>query len=113
MNKPQIVRHGEVILKPIKSLPEGASLIKETREYIVAHSETGHHHILKTATKKPFGIYSLNGKTYIGTIEDAVLVHAKTGQDVHTPHKIVPAFYEVVIKKSFNYYTKLMERVRD
>ena len=113
MNKPQIVRHGEVILKPIKSLPEGASLIKETREYIVAHSETGHHHILKTATKKPFGIYSLNGKTYIGTIEDAVLVHAKTGKDVKKTTKIVTHFSQDVITKSFNYYTKLMERVRD
>ena len=111
--KPQIVRHGEVILKPVSELPKGATLIKEAKEYIVAHSETGHHHILKTATKKPFGIYSYEGKTYIGTIEDAMLVHAKTGQDVHTPHKIAPAFYEVVIKKSFNYYTKLMERVRD
>lgn len=109
----QIVRHGEVILKPINALPEGAVLTKEAKKYIVAHSETGHHHILKTETKKPFGIYTLNGKTYLGVIEDAMLVHAKTGQDVHAPHKIAPAFYEVVIKKSFNYYTKAMERVLD
>jgi hypothetical protein len=109
---PQIIRHGEVILKPVE-LPKEAVLVKEAKEYIVAHSETGHHHVLKTETKKPFGIYSYNGKTYLGVIEDALLVHAKTGQDVHAPHKIVPAYYEVVIKKSFNYFTRALEKVRD
>ena len=49
--KTQIVRHGEVILKPITSLPKEAVLEKETNEYIVAHSETGHHHVLATKEK--------------------------------------------------------------
>lgn len=39
--KPQIIRHGEVILKPSK-LPKGAKLNKEDKKVIVAHSETGH-----------------------------------------------------------------------
>lgn len=109
-NKPQIVRHGEVILKNISALPVEAMLVKNTKEHIVAHSETGHHHIVKS--KKPFGIYTYEGKTYL-SIEDAMLVHEKTGKDVHTPHTLAPAFYEVIIKKSYNYYSKMMERVRD
>lgn len=40
-----IIRHGEVLLKPIDSLPEGAILEKTVKKEIVAHSETGHHHV--------------------------------------------------------------------
>lgn len=39
--KTQIVRHGEVVLKPT-TLPKGAKLEKEVSEIVVAHSETGH-----------------------------------------------------------------------
>ena len=106
----QIIRHGEVILKPV-SLPKEAKLQKEVKDHIVAHSETGHHHRVKSKT--PFGIYTLNGKTYLGVIEDAMLIHEKTGADVHTPHKLVPAVYEVIIKRAYNYYSKMMEKVRD
>jgi len=109
----QTVRHGELILRKIDALPKGAVLKEEVKEKILAWSETHHHHILKTETKKPFGIYTYEGKTYLGIIENAMLVHAKTGQDVHAPHKIAPAFYEVVIKKSYNYFSKIMERVKD
>ena len=49
--KKQIVRHGEVILKPIAELPKEARLELETNIHIVAHSETGHHHVLKTKEK--------------------------------------------------------------
>ena len=114
--KTQIVRHGEVILKPITSLPKEAVLEKETNEYIVAHSETGHHHVLATKEKtdvSKFKVYSWNGETYLEVPQIAELFHAKTGKDVHTTHKIAPAIYKVVIKKSFNYFKGALERVRD
>ena len=41
--KTQIVRHGEIILKP-SNLSQDAQLVISTNKYIVAHSETGHHH---------------------------------------------------------------------
>lgn len=110
MNKPQIVRHGEVILKPT-SLPEDAKLEKETNKYIVAHSETGHHHVLESIDN--YKVYTWEGDTYIelGTVGN--LLHEKVGKDVHTPHKIVPSVYKVVIKKSYDYFQKKMARVRD
>jgi len=116
MNKVQIVRHGEVILKPIVELPKGVKLEKEENKYIVAHSETGHHHVLATKEKtdlSKFKIYSFNGETYLEVPEMSELLHEKTGKDTHKTHPIVPAIYKVVIKKSFNYFSKAMERVRD
>lgn len=111
MKKIQPIRHGEVILKPIDNLPKGARLIETTNKYIVAHSETGHHHILESIDK--YEVYNLDGDTYIkiGTIGS--LFHEKSGKNVHTTHKIQPAIYRISIKKSFDYYTGIMARVRD
>lgn len=114
--KAKICRHGEVLLVPISSLPKGAKLEKVTNKYIVAHSETGHHHVLITKEKtdlSKFKVYSLNGNTYLEVPAMSELLHEKSGKDVHTPHKIVPSFYKVNIKKNFNYYSKSLERVRD
>ena len=113
--KTQIVRHGEVLLVPT-SLPKGAKLEKETNKYIVAHSETGHHHVLATKEEtdlSKFKVYSLSGETYLEVPEISELLHEKTGKEAHAPHKIVPGFYKVVIKKAFNYFSKAMEKVRD
>lgn len=112
----QIIRHGEVILKQIDTLPKEAKLKEETNKYVVAHSETGHHHILEVKEKtdlSKFKIFSWNGETYIEVPQIAELWHQKTGKDTHKPHKIVPAIYKVVIKKEFDYFLGILRKVRD
>ncbi len=115
MNK-YIVRHGEVILKEISEIPKEAKLEKEANEYIVAHSETGHHHVLSAKEKtdlSKFKVYSFNGETYLEVPAMSELLHEKSGSDAHTTHKIIPAKYKVIIKKSYDYFAKAMTRVRD
>lgn len=109
--KTQIVRHGEVLLKPVAELPRGVKLEKETNNYIVAHSETGHHHVLESMEK--FKVYSWNGEVYLEVPAMSELLHEKTGKETHAPHKIVPAFYKVVIKKHFDYFKGALQKVRD
>ena len=70
-NKPYAVRHGEVILQPINSLPTEAQLEKTTKKEIIAHSGTGHHHVLEAT--KPFKVYTWNGETYLEVPELAEL----------------------------------------
>lgn len=106
-----IVRHGEVILKQISVLPEGAVLEKESKNYIVAHSETGHHHVLESTTD--FKVFLWKGDRYLEVPELAKLFHEKTGKDTHTPHKIVPGIYKINIKKHFDYFKGALEKVRD
>lgn len=114
-NIPQIVRHGEVILKPISNLPDKVILKEETNKQIIAHSETGHHHTLVSdlPTQKFQVLTDDNGNTYLKLTNTATLIHEKTGKEVHSPHKIMPAIYQIVIKKQFNYFLKAIERVRD
>jgi len=108
--KTQIIRHGEVILKE-DTLPDGAELVKTTNEYVVAHSETGHDHVV--TAKSPFKVYNHNGTFYMELTKEGELIHRKTGKDAHKTHKIKPSVFKVIIKKSFNYFSGLMERVRD
>ncbi len=108
--KTQIIRHGEVLLVP-SELPKGAELKETVKKKIVAHSETGHHHILEA--QNPFRIYSWNGETYVEVPELAKLWHQKTGKEAHKTHSVVPAIYKIVIKKHFDYFAKKMTEVRD
>ena len=109
--KTQIIRHGEVILKPISELPKGVKMEKSAKKEIIAHSETGHHHVLEALTD--FKIYTWNGERYLEIPELAELWHQKSGKDAHAPHKISPGFYKVNIKKHFDYFKGALEKVRD
>lgn len=104
-------RHGEVLMKPIKGLPKDAKLEKVAKNFIVAHSETGHHHVLEAI--KPFKVFTWKNDTYLEVPEIAKLFHQKTGKDVHTPHKITPGIYRVIIKKHFDYFKGILDKVRD
>lgn len=112
--KQEIVRHGEVILKPIDTLPQNLTLKESTSEAIIAHSETGHHHVLKTQVKNAVKIYTtLDGETFVQVEDIAQLLHKKTGKDVHKTHNVNPGAYKIILKKEFNYYSGLMQSVRD
>lgn len=116
MKNKLIVRHGEVILKEVDSLPKGAKLESEDTKIVVAHSETGHHHILQVKDKvdtSKIKVFSSNGETYLEVPQMAELWHQKTGQDTHKPHTIIPSIYKVVIKKEFDYFQKIIRQVRD
>lgn len=110
----KLVRHGEVILKAILELPKEAKLVEEKNKIIVAHSETGHHHILETKVDMTkIKVYSWNGEMYLEVPEISELWHQKTGQDVHTPHKITPSIYKVILKREFDYFAGILKIVRD
>ena len=107
------IRHGEVILNPIQKLPSDAKLNNESNKIVVAHSETGHHHILQTLDMSKIKVYTLKGDTYLEVPQMAELWHQKTGKDVHTTHKVQPSVYKANIKKQFDYFTGALQRVRD
>lgn len=111
--EPQIVRHGEVILKPVSSVPVGARLIEETPKRVVAFSETHHHHILSTLDMSKIKVYAHNGDTYVEVPAIAELWHQKTGKDTHKTHVIQPSVYKIVLKKEFDYFAGALRTVRD
>lgn len=128
------LRHGEVYVIPIDVLPEGLEVEAEGMDHVLGHSETGHHHVL-TADAVLYRPISpaYNGTAYQAICEsiwgertdlypdelvpfrartDGKVVHKKTF-DVHAPIDVLKGLYVKYTKRRFNYFSKLMERVRD
>lgn len=107
-----ICRAGEVTLLPI-TLPAEARLEEETNNYVVAHSETGHHHVLTLPDLSKVKIFTHLGDRYLEIPTEGSLWHQKTGNYVHKTHKVIPGVYKIIIKKEFNYFDKAIRAVRD
>lgn len=104
MNK--AVRHGEAMLIPITKKITGT----EYNAFIIAHSETGHHHILES--KVPFIISEQDKQFLIELFEPAKLVHKKT-TDKHNTLTIAPGRYKVVYKNEYDPFAQVIRRVTD
>ena len=106
-------RHGEVVLKQVDKLPEGAKLIESGESVIVGHSESGHHHVLTVA--RGTGIvkmYEIDGKTYLDIPRKADLVHEKSAES-HGTQTFAPGIYIREIRQSYSYASQQMRRVLD
>lgn len=104
------VQHGEVWLQPVEDLPKGKT--KQEREFIVGHSETGHHHIL--VSDKPFEVMEETEKhdLYVRLFEPAKLVHKKTF-DIHETKIITPGDYAVYHKTEYDPFADVVRAVYD
>lgn len=102
-----IYRHGEILLVPVNKLPKGK--ISKHRDFIVGHSETGHHHILESQTK--FDVLD-KAQLYIRLFQPAELTHKKS-TNKHRTLKVVPGVYKVVHKTEYDPFAKIKRRVFD
>ncbi len=86
---------GDLCIRRIGRLPAG--LVKATPidgAYIVAHSETGHHHVVKERGAQLL-IDSTNAFiAYLDVAEPTVLEHLRSF-DTHAPYLLAPGKYEV------------------
>ena len=103
-------RHGEVVLVQ-STIPKNAKLIYEGTEYIVGHSESGHHHVLE-ATEPVIRVYELDNKIYLDIQKPTNLVHKKVGE-IHKTQTVKKGTYQRIIKREFDYFTGLIQQVRD
>lgn len=111
VNKRVGIQHGEVLLFPV----EDGELFKaesKTKECVVGHSETGHHHVV--VSKKPFEIMGNVEKhdLYLRLFEPAKLEHKKV-TDKHKTLKIPAGIWKVLHKTEYNPFAGLIQRVKD
>ena len=102
------VRHGEILLVPIAELPEGAEETFKGKEYIVGHSETGHHHV----AYGNIGVFTLGERTFLKIESKSRIEHLKTFER-HPTQPLFKGLYEVTVKRAYDYFKKRMENVRD
>ena len=113
-NKEKVMRtslqHGEVLLVPISGLPKGET--SKVLSAIVAHSETGHHHVVVSET--PFETVGDVEKhdLYLRLFEPAQLVHQKT-TDKHRTLVVPVGDWQVLLKTEYDPFTQLVKKVID
>ncbi len=94
-------RQGEVFFVRAKEMPAGLKEVKpENGVFILAHSETGHHHVMEA--KPNVKVFSTDNPlvSYMQIVEatdevENLLVHLR-GHDTHATIKFVPDTYRVV-----------------
>lgn len=109
------IRHGEIMLIPIDALPDGIEQIYKGKEYIIGHSETGHHHVAVAdfpvlTVFRPVG--ADDGTLFLRVSKDARVEHKKSF-DKHETKTLFKGLYQVTVKKAYDYFAKRMKRVVD
>lgn len=104
--KNKAIRHGEAMLIPVTKKVTG----KQHKTFIIAHSETGHDHVLESDV--PFTVSQNDKEFLIQLFEPAKLVHKKQ-IDKHKTLPIAPGKYKVVYKNEYNPWLQVISRVFD
>lgn len=92
------VRHGEILLIPIASAPDGNT--DRVTSCIIGHSESGHHHVLE-ADATFARIVAPNGELFVDLDEPTPLRHKKS-QQKHRELLIPAGTWRVVRKTEFD-----------
>ncbi len=80
---------GDVLFLRVDELPEGIKLVEETNRAIVAHSETGHHHVAVAPQVRFFTTVDPL-VSYIESDDDIDVVHERNF-DTHRTLRLVSA----------------------
>lgn len=107
---------GDLMLRRIDKLPKGATMVNpENGVFVVAHSETGHHHVIEAAPN--VALFSAGDPmvSYLQVIEAAdatetLLKHLR-GFDTHETISIPQGNYE--IRRQREYTPEGWRRVED
>jgi hypothetical protein len=109
---------GEIYARKIETLPENLAAFSETDasgNWIVSHSESGHHHLLDrdgvTVMERTEGVAA--GMRILYAIVEAP---ARLYQDAATPHDahdLLPGIYELRIAREYDPVMQQARRVAD
>lgn len=113
----ELLMHGDVLIKPIDSLPNGVKVIEKrlakgshiTRpDWILAEGEhTGHAHRV-VCDDKAAEMYERDGVLYLKVNEAVEVSHEE-----HHTKPIRPGLYEIGYQREFDYLTQMERQVMD
>lgn len=107
------VAQGDILIIPIAAIPSDAKPAKdENGVYVVAHSETGHHHVIEKPRAEVFEAADDHFIAYVRTLGDGAEIQHK--RDFHTHETIALApnsYYE--IRRQREYVPEGFRRAQD
>jgi hypothetical protein len=91
-----VAAQGDVMLRRIDALPDGVKLEKsENGKFILAHSETGHSHIVLERPNVKFYAGADDFVAYLSVEDNPVTLDHLRDHDTHETLEISPGHYEV------------------
>lgn len=94
-NRP--VAQGDILIIPVLSIPDTAKAAKaDGSHYVIAHSETGHHHVLERSRAEVYEAADDSFIAYIRTLGDGADIQHNRDHDTHETIALEPnRIYEV------------------
>ena len=91
-----IAAQGDVLFRKLDSLPEGLQQAEpENGKFIVAHSETGHHHTVLERNAQLLIDQTNEFISYLQVNEGGAILEHERSFDTHESIKFEPGVYEV------------------
>ena len=91
------IAQGDVLIRQIDLLPDGLIRISpEDGMYVLAHSETGHSHVVEATPEVEFFQHELNNLVAYMVVKKGqpVIKHLRTW-DTHEPYQLKKGVYEI------------------
>jgi len=96
---PPYCAQGDLNIFSVASIPEGPERIDpENGVYVLAHSETGHHHVIDGATVRVFKEDEFI--SYLDVKEEASITHLRSF-DTHHPITLPPGNYRITRQREY------------
>lgn len=108
---------GEIRMFRINSVPASAKpFAKEKGQYIIGHSETGHHHVLEAERVQVFADAEAPAgmRVLYAILESAGSLNHQRGHDTHAPHEFAAG--DVIMfrtDREYDPYEQLARAVAD
>lgn len=92
---------GDVCIRRITEIPAHAiKAVPEAGAYVIAHSETGHHHVVKERGAQLLIDHTNAFIAWLDVAEPTVLEHLRSF-DTHEPYRLEPGKYEIRRQREF------------
>jgi hypothetical protein len=107
------VAQGDILIVPVGAIPKNAKAAKsENGVYVVAHSETGHHHVIERTRADVFESADDTFVAYVRTLGDGAEIQHK--RDFHTHETIqLPPNRTFEIRRQREYVPEGFRRAAD
>lgn len=112
----KMLRHGELLFVPLAELPTNLEQVYQGKQYIVGHSETGHHHFAVGTLPDAITVYKPVGADsqdlYLRISSPSKVEHKKT-HDRHKDIDLPEGVYLVRGKTEYDPFRKIIQAVQD
>lgn len=104
----KIYRHGDVLIRELKTLPAGVKTIKPTKQAVLAEGEaTGHYHRL-SCENDAIQLLEHEMARYLVLSDTCQLTHEE-----HAALSIDSGIYEIVMEREWDYIENQRKQVVD